>query len=150
MQMLRVITCSGISHSSKWGGHEWPLKAAKNRKLGVIFAECGPMNPCPPLAQPLMQLSTAEDVSDFLNFSIKMFEIGIFNGFSIKQIHVCTNESFISSIGSVVVDIAPCDSENILVRFLLHIISHVALPVSRGKMKESFQFCQILFTFSQF
>ena len=29
-------------------------KATRNQKLGVIFAKCAPMIPCPPLAQPLV------------------------------------------------------------------------------------------------
>ena len=41
------------SQSSKRGGHEWPPKAASNPKLGVIFAKCAPMTPCPLLVQPL-------------------------------------------------------------------------------------------------
>ena len=54
MQTLRVITCSGIPQSSKRRGHEWPPKAARNSKLGVIFAKCAPMTPCPLLVQPLI------------------------------------------------------------------------------------------------
>ena len=55
MQTLRVIMCPGIPQISKRGGHEWPQKAAKNPKLGVIFAKCALMTPCPPPAQTLLE-----------------------------------------------------------------------------------------------
>ena len=53
MQTLRIITRSGVSQSSKRGGHKWLPKVARNPKFGVIFAKCAPMTPCPLLAQPL-------------------------------------------------------------------------------------------------
>ena len=48
-----IITCSRIPQSSKRRSHEWPPKAARNPKLGIIFAKCAPMTPCPLLVQPL-------------------------------------------------------------------------------------------------
>ena len=53
-QNAKLWGSSGIPQSSKRGGHEWPPKAARNPKLGVIFAKCTPMTPCFFLVQPLV------------------------------------------------------------------------------------------------
>ena len=60
MQTLRAITCSGTPQSSKRRGHEWPPKASRNTKLGVIFAKCAPITPSPLLVQPLQVLMNYE------------------------------------------------------------------------------------------
>ena len=52
MQTMRVIMYPGIPQSSKNGVMNDP-KSCQKSKLEVIFAQCAPMTPCPPLAQPL-------------------------------------------------------------------------------------------------